>query len=117
MRKLTGKTIGAEHQAVTGTGGQNPEVRFPVVTGTQRAGNYVAARVGQRLQGGNLTFIDQVLHLGVVSGDLLQRGGALRTGQLLHGGVVNTLILTQQTVGSRVAHVENNPQVTVPDVG
>ena len=94
MRKLTGKAVGAEHQAVTGAGGQNPEVRLPVVTRTQRTGNHVAARVGQRLQGGNLTFIDQVLHLGVVASDLLQRGGALGTGQLLHGGVVNTLVFT-----------------------
>ena len=94
VRKLTGKTVGAEHQAVTGAGGQNPEVRFPVVAGTQRAGNHVAARVGQRLQGGNLTLVNQVLHLGVVSGDLLQRGGALSAGQLLHGGVVNTLVFT-----------------------
>ena len=94
VRKLTGKTIGAEHQAVTGAGGQNPEVRFPVVAGTQRAGNHVAARVGQRLQGGNLTLVNQVLYLRVVASDLLQRGGALSAGQLLHGGVVNTLVLT-----------------------
>ena len=94
VRKLARKAIGAEHQTVTGASGQNPEVRFPVVAGTQRAGNHVAARVGQRLQGGNLTLVNQVLHLGVVSGDLLQRGGALSAGQLLHGGVVNTLVLT-----------------------
>ena len=117
MRKLTGKAIGAEHQAVTGAGGQNPEVRFPVVAGTQRAGNHVAARVGQRLQGGNLTLVNQVLHLGVVARDLLQRGGTLRSGQFLHGGVVNTVVFTQQTVGSGVTHVENNPQVTVTDAG
>ena len=73
--------------------------------------------MGQRLESGNLTFIDQVLHLGVVSGDLLQRGGALSAGQLLHGGVVNTLILTQQAIGAGVTHVENNPQVTVTDAG
>ena len=51
VRQLTGKTVGAEHQAVTGAGGQNPEVRLPVVAGTEGAGNHVAARVGQRLQG------------------------------------------------------------------
>ena len=117
MRKLTGKAVGAEHQAVTGAGGQNPEVRFPVVAGTQRAGNHVAARVGQRLQGGNLTFIDQVLHLGVVASDLLQRSGTLGAGQLLHGGVVNTLVLTQQAVGAGVTHVEDNPQVAVANAG
>ena len=94
VRKLTGKAVGAEHQAVTRTSGQNPEVRFPVVAGTQRAGNHVAARVGQRLQGGNLTLVNQVLHLGVVARDLLQRSGTLRAGQLLHRGVVDTLVLT-----------------------
>ena len=73
--------------------------------------------MGQRFQGGNLTLVNQVLHLGVVARDLLQRGGTLRAGQLLHGGVVNTVVFTQQTVGSGVTHVENNPQVTVTDAG
>ena len=73
--------------------------------------------MGQRLQGGNLTLVNQVLHLGVVASDLLQRGRALGTGQLLHGGVVNTLILTQQAVGAGITHVEDNPQVTVANAG
>ena len=73
--------------------------------------------MGQRLQGSNLTLVHQVLHLGMVTSDLLERGRTLGAGQLLHCGVVNAFFLTQQTVGSGVTHVENNPQVTVADAG